>query len=143
MIFHVNTTTGGWRERLQQLQVNLRVMSTHEGKGNHSSAMQVFSNKGVDSIAILESIKQRRKAFGLVVQRKHCLMHQSKGTTARFGQHSGLGNPVLKNCQLQRFRSIRPKIVSDRISVRLSSMKMRVYVSGFSFTTKAYICREE
>jgi hypothetical protein len=60
MVIHVNMTTGGWREHLQQLQVNLRVMSTHEGKGDHSSAAQVLSNKGVDNIAILESIKQRR-----------------------------------------------------------------------------------
>jgi hypothetical protein len=78
-------------------------MSMHEGKGDHSSATQVFSNEGVDNSAILESIKQRRKAFGLVVQRKHRLVHQSKGTMARFGQHSGSGNPVLENCQLQRF----------------------------------------
>jgi hypothetical protein len=59
-MIHINTTTRGWRERLQQLQVNLRVMSTHEGKGDHSSAVQVLSNKGVDSTAILESIKQHR-----------------------------------------------------------------------------------
>jgi hypothetical protein len=60
MMIHINMTTGRWRERLQQLQVNLRVMSMHEGKGDHSSAAQVLSNKGVDSTAILESIKQRR-----------------------------------------------------------------------------------
>jgi hypothetical protein len=60
MMIHVNMATGGWRERLYQLQVNLKVMSTHEGKCDHSSAAQLFSNEGVDSIAILESIKQRR-----------------------------------------------------------------------------------
>jgi hypothetical protein len=60
MMIHVNTTTGSWRECLQQLQVNLRVMNTHEGKSDQSPAVQVFSNEGVDIIAILESIKQRR-----------------------------------------------------------------------------------
>jgi hypothetical protein len=60
MRIHVNTVAGSWRERLQQLQVNLRVMNTHEGKCDQSLAAQVLSNEGVDSIAILESIKQRR-----------------------------------------------------------------------------------
>jgi hypothetical protein len=60
MRIHVNTSTGIWRERLQQLQVNLRVMNTHEGKCDQSPAVQVLSNEGVDSIAVLESIKQRR-----------------------------------------------------------------------------------
>jgi hypothetical protein len=35
-------------------------MNTHEGKGDQSPAAQMFSNEGVDYIAILESIKQRR-----------------------------------------------------------------------------------
>jgi hypothetical protein len=60
MRIHVNTAAGSWRERLQQLQVNLRVMNTHEGKCDQSPAAQMFSNEGVDGIAILESIKQRR-----------------------------------------------------------------------------------
>jgi hypothetical protein len=37
--------------------------------------MQVLSDKGVHSIAILESVEQRRQTFGLVVQREHRLMH--------------------------------------------------------------------
>jgi hypothetical protein len=77
-------------------------MSAHEGKGDYGSAAQMFSNKGVDSIAILESVEQRRQAFGLVVQRKHCLVHQGKGATARFSQHSSLSDPVLEKCQLHR-----------------------------------------
>jgi hypothetical protein len=142
-MFHINTTTGRWREHLQQLQVNLGVMSTHEGKGDHGSAVQVLSNKGVDSIAILESIKQRRQAVGLVIQRKHRLVHQSKGTMAHFGQLSSLGDPVLEKGQLQRLRSICPEIVDDQISVCLSSTKVHVHTSGFSFTVKEHICREE
>jgi hypothetical protein len=35
-------------------------MDTHKGKGDQSPAAQMFSNEGVDSIAILESVKQRR-----------------------------------------------------------------------------------
>jgi hypothetical protein len=143
MMLHLNTTTGGWRERLQQLQVNLGIMSTHEGKGDHGSAVQVLLNKIVDGIAILESIKQHRQAVGFFIQRKHGLVHQSKGTVARFGQHSSLGDPVLEKCQLQRLRPICPEIVSDRISVRLSSTKVHVHASGFSFTVKAHICKEE
>jgi hypothetical protein len=71
-------------------------MSAYKGKGDHGSAAQMFSNKGVDNIAILESVEQCRQTFRLVVQRKHGLVHQSKGATARFSQHSSLGDPVLK-----------------------------------------------
>jgi hypothetical protein len=60
MRIHVNTADGSWRERLQQLQVNLRVMNTHEGKGDQSLTAQMLLNEGVDSIAVLELIKQRR-----------------------------------------------------------------------------------
>jgi hypothetical protein len=59
MRIHVNMAAGSWRERLQQLQVNLRVMNTHEGKGNQSPAAQMLSNEGVDSVVVLEPIKQR------------------------------------------------------------------------------------
>jgi hypothetical protein len=51
-------------------------MSTHESKCDHGSAAQVFPNEGIHSVAILEPIEQRRQTFGLVVQRKHHLMHQ-------------------------------------------------------------------
>jgi hypothetical protein len=78
-------------------------MDMHKGKGDQSPAMQMFSNEGVDSIAVLKSVKQRRKAFELIVQRKHRLMHKREGTAARFGQYSSLGDPILEDCQLQRF----------------------------------------
>jgi hypothetical protein len=60
MRIHVNTAAGSWRKRLQQLQVDLRVMDTHKGKGDQSPAAQMFSNEGVDSIAVLEFVKQRK-----------------------------------------------------------------------------------
>jgi hypothetical protein len=85
MGIHVNTPAGSWRKRLQQLQVNLRIMDAHEGKRDQSSAAQVLSNERVDSIAVLESIKQHRQTFGLIIQRKHRLVHQRKGTVARLG----------------------------------------------------------
>jgi hypothetical protein len=100
----------------------------------------MFSNEGVDNIAILELIKQHSKAFGLIVQRKHRLMHKREGTAAHFGQNSSLGNPILEDCQLQRFRSISPEVVSDRISVLLSCTKVSIHAPGFGFTIKAYIC---
>jgi hypothetical protein len=118
-------------------------MSAHEGNGDHGSAAQMFSDKGIDSIAILESVEQRWQTFGLVVQRKHHLMHQGKGATARFSQHSSLGDPVLKKCQLHRLRPICPEVVSNQISVCLGSKKVRVYVSGFSSTVEAHICRKK
>jgi hypothetical protein len=34
MRVHVNMATGSWRERLQQFQVDLRVMNAHKGKGD-------------------------------------------------------------------------------------------------------------
>jgi hypothetical protein len=85
MRVHVNTATGSWRECLQQFQVDLRVVHTHKGKGDQSSAVQMFPNEGIDSIAVLKSIKQRRKTFGLIVQRKHRLVHKREGTVACFG----------------------------------------------------------
>jgi hypothetical protein len=57
MRIHVNTAAGIWRERLQQFQVNLRVMNTHKGKGDQSPAAQMFSNEGIDSVAVLKSIE--------------------------------------------------------------------------------------
>jgi hypothetical protein len=75
-------------------------VNTHEGKRDQSSAAQVLSNERVDSITILESIKQRRQAFGLIIQRKHRLVHQREGTAARFDQYSSLGDPILEDRQL-------------------------------------------
>jgi hypothetical protein len=60
MRIHINTAAGSWRERLQQFQVDLRVMNAHKGKGDQSLTAQMFSNEGVDSITVLESIKQCR-----------------------------------------------------------------------------------
>jgi hypothetical protein len=42
----------------------------------------MFPNKAIDSVAILKSIKQRGKAFGLIVQRKHSLVHKREGGVA-------------------------------------------------------------
>jgi hypothetical protein len=71
-------------------------MNAHEGKRDQGSAAQVFSNEGVDSSAVLESIKQRRQAFRLIVQRKHRFVHQREGTSAHFGHDPSLGNPILE-----------------------------------------------
>jgi hypothetical protein len=116
-------------------------MNVHEGKHDQSTAAQVLSNKGVDSIAVLESIKQRRETFGLIIQRKHCFMHKREGTAAHFGQYSSLGDPILEDCQLQCFRSVSPETVSNRISMRLSCTKVRIHASGFGFAIKTYIYR--
>jgi hypothetical protein len=110
---------------------------------DHGSAAQMFPNKGVDNITILKSVEQRRQAFGLVVQRKHRLVNQSKGATARFSQHSSLGDPVLEKCQLHRLRPICPEVVSNRISMCLGSKNVRVDASGFSCAVEAHICRKK
>jgi hypothetical protein len=68
-------------------------------------------------------------------------VHKREGAAARFGQNSSLGDPILEDCQFQRFRSVSPKVVSDRISVRLSCTKVRIHAPGFGFTIKAYICK--
>jgi hypothetical protein len=68
-------------------------------------------------------------------------VHKQKGGAARLDQNSSLGDPILEYCQFQRFRSVSPEIFGDRISVRLSCTKVRIYVPGFGFTIKAYICR--
>jgi hypothetical protein len=117
-------------------------MSTHESKGDHGSAAQMLSEKGVHSISILESVEQRRQTFGLVVQREHRLVHQSEGALARLSQHSSLSDPVLKKCQLHRFRPIGPEVVGNRIGVCLSSKKVHIHTSGFSGIVKAHICRK-
>jgi hypothetical protein len=94
MMIHVYTAAGSWRERLQQFQVDLRITSAHKGKGDQSPAAKMFSNEAIDSIAVLESIKQHRKAFGLIVQRKHRLVYKREGGMARLGQNSSLGDPI-------------------------------------------------
>jgi hypothetical protein len=78
-------------------------MNAHKGKGDQSPAAQMFPNEAVDSVAILESIKQCGKAFGLIVQRKHRLVHKCEGGAALLGQNSSLGDPILEYCQFQRF----------------------------------------
>jgi hypothetical protein len=39
----------------------------HKSKCDHSPTAQVRPDKGVYSVAVLESIKQRRQTFGLIV----------------------------------------------------------------------------
>jgi hypothetical protein len=56
----------------------------------------MLANEAIDSVAILETIKQRREAIGLIVQRKHCLMHKRECGAAHFGQDSSLGDPILE-----------------------------------------------
>jgi hypothetical protein len=101
-------------------------MSVHKGKGDQSPTAKMFANEAIDSVAVLESIKQRGEAFGLIVQRKHRLVHKREGGAARFGQNSSLGYPILEYCQLHRFRSVSPEVISDRISVHLSCTKVRL-----------------
>jgi hypothetical protein len=116
-------------------------MRAHKGKGDQSPAAKMFVKEAIDSVAVLESIKQCGKAFGLIVQRKHRLVHQREGGAAHLGQNSNLGDPILEYCQLHHFRSVSPEVISDRISMRLSCTKVRIYAPGFGFAVKAYICR--
>jgi hypothetical protein len=117
-------------------------MSAHKGKGDQSPAAQMLTNEAIDSVAILETIKQRREAIRLIVQRKHCLMHKRECGVARFGQDSSLGDPILEYSQLHRFRSVSTEVISDRIRMRLSCKKMCIHAPGFGFAVKAYICRK-
>jgi hypothetical protein len=82
---HVNAATGSWREHLQQLQVDLGIVGAHKGKGNLGPATKMLANKAINSFAVLKSIKQSRESVGLIVQRKHRLMHTSKGGAACLG----------------------------------------------------------
>jgi hypothetical protein len=69
--------TRSWREHLQQFQVDLVIVGAHEGKGNQGPAAKMLANKAINSFAILKSIKQSSESVGLIVQRKHRLMHTS------------------------------------------------------------------
>jgi hypothetical protein len=138
---HVNAATGSWREHLQQFQVDLGIVGTHEGKSNQGPAAKMLANKAIDTFAVLKSIKQSRESVGLIVQRKHCLVHTSEGGAALLGQDSSLGNPILEHGKLHRLRSVSPEAIRNRISMSLSCTKVRVYALGFSFAVKAYICR--
>jgi hypothetical protein len=102
-MIHVNAATGSWRERLQQFQVDVRIMSAHKGKGDQSPASKMFANEVIDSVAVLESIKQREKAFRLIVQRKHRLVHQREGGATHLVQNSSLCDPILEYRQLHCF----------------------------------------
>jgi hypothetical protein len=103
----------------------------------------MLPDKGVHGISVLEPVEQRRQTFGLFVQREHHLVHQSKSASARLSQHSSLGDPVPKKCQLHRLRPVRPEIVRNRIGVRLSSKKVRVHTSSFSCAVEAHIYRRK
>jgi hypothetical protein len=138
---HVNAATGSWRKHLPQFQIDLGIMGAYEGKGDQSPTAKMLANKAIDSFAVLESIKQHRESIGLIVQRKHRLVHTREGGTARLGQDTSLGDPILEHCQLHCFRSVSPEVFSNRISMRLSCTKVRVYAPGFGFTIEAYICR--
>jgi hypothetical protein len=141
MMIHVNTTAGSQRELLQQFQVDLGIMNAHKGNGDQSPTAKVLANEAIDSVTVPESIKQCGKAFGLIVQRKHHLIHTREGGAAHFGQDSSLGDPILEHYQLHRFRSVSPEVIGNRIGMRLSCTKMCVYALGFGFTVKAYIYR--
>jgi hypothetical protein len=78
-------------------------MTAHKGKCDQSPTAKMFPNEAIDSVTILELIKQRGKAFGLIVQRKHRLVHKRKGGAACLGQNSSLGDPILEYRQFQRF----------------------------------------
>jgi hypothetical protein len=67
MMIHVNTAAGSRRERLQQFQVNLGIMSAHKGEGDQSPAAKMLANEAIDSVAVLESIKQCGETIGLIV----------------------------------------------------------------------------
>jgi hypothetical protein len=99
---HVYTATGSWRKHLQQFQVDLGIMGAHKGKGNQGPTAEMLTNKAINSFAILKPINQSRESFGLIVQRKHHLVHTSEGGAARLGQDSSLGNPILEHCKLYR-----------------------------------------
>jgi hypothetical protein len=45
----------------------------------------MLADEAIDSITIFEAIKQRREAIGLIVQRKHHLMHKRECGATRFG----------------------------------------------------------
>jgi hypothetical protein len=60
-------------------------MSVHKGEGDQSPAAQMLADEAIDSITILEAIKQHREAIGLIVQRKHRLMHKRECDATHFG----------------------------------------------------------
>jgi hypothetical protein len=78
-------------------------VDAHKGKGDQSPATKMLANEAIDGVAILETIKQRREAIGLIVQRKHRLVHKREGGVARFGQDSSLGDPILEYRHLHLF----------------------------------------
>jgi hypothetical protein len=103
----------------------------------------MLTDEAVNSIAILEMIKQHRKAIGLSVQWKHCLMNKCECGVAHFGQDSSLGDPILEYSQLHCFRSVSLEVISNRIRMHLSCTEMHIHATGFGFTVEAYICRRK
>jgi hypothetical protein len=90
-------------------------MDMHEGEGNQGPASKVFTHKAVDGFSILKPAQQGREAFGLIVQGKHGLVNDCKSGVARLS----LGDPILEYSQLPSFRAISPKVIGDRIGVRI------------------------
>jgi hypothetical protein len=95
--------------------------------------------EAVDGFPILKLAQQGRKAIGLVLQRKHCLMNNHKSRTACLSQRPSLGNSILEYGQLLSFRAISLEIICDRIGVCLSRTKIRVHAMSLSFVIKTRI----
>jgi hypothetical protein len=59
-------------------------MSSHEGEGDQSPALQVLMNEMIDGFTIFEAAEQCRKTIRLIIQGEHRLMHERERGTACF-----------------------------------------------------------
>jgi hypothetical protein len=96
MVLDIDSAAGCLRQPFQELHVNLWIVDAHERESHKCSASKMFAHKLVYGLSILEVAKQSRQAFRLIIQRKHNLVHNCKGSTAGFGQGRSLSDPVLQ-----------------------------------------------
>jgi hypothetical protein len=130
-------------QSLHQLHVNLWIMDLHKGQSNKSPTSKVLMDKAVDGFHIFESPQQVRKAARLIIQRKHHLMNGRQSRTTCISQQSGLTNSILEHSQCPSLRSISPKIICNRVGMRLSRIQMRINPTSLNIVIKAHICVQQ
>jgi hypothetical protein len=82
---HIDSATRCLRQPFQELHVNLRIVDTHERTSHERTTSKMFAHKPVYGLSILEPAKQSRQPFRLIIQGKHDLVHNGKGSATGFG----------------------------------------------------------
>jgi hypothetical protein len=79
---HINATTRCLWQPFQELHIDFRIMDANKGKGHERATSKMLAHKPVDGLSILEAVKKIGQTIRLIIQRKHDLVNERKGSTA-------------------------------------------------------------